>query len=309
MIEVLITEYLDDASVQELAAEFHTHYDPTLVDDPDRIVALAGGVGALVARNRTQIRGRVLEAFNALRMIGRLGVGLDNIDLDVCRRRGIEVCPATGANAVSVAEWTIAAMLVGLRNVWQATPAVLAGRWPRNDLMLTEASGKRLGLVGFGSIARLVATRARALGLEVVACGRPGSGADSSWDSFGVAGVEFDELLASSAIVSLHVPLTPYTRHLIDAQALAAMRRDALLINSSRGGLVDEPALCEALRAGKLRGAVLDAFETEPLPSHSPFVGVPNILLTPHISGVTVEANRRVSAMVVAAVQRVMRPH
>src|SRR5204862_5539485 len=130
--------------IAALASEFRTHYDPTLVDAPERIIALAPGVPALIVRARAQVRGAVLDAFDRLRVIGRLGVGLDNIDVATCAARGIEVCPASGANAVSVAEWTIAAILVGLRNVWQATPSVLAGRWPRNDLMLTEAAGKRL---------------------------------------------------------------------------------------------------------------------------------------------------------------------
>ena len=191
-VEVLITEYLDPESVAELSREFRTHYDPTLVDNPDGIVALAHGVTALVIRNRTQVRGRVLDAFDKLEVIGRLGVGLDNIDVDACAARGIDVCPATGANAVSVAEWTIAAILVGLRNVWQATPAVLAGRWPRNDLMLAEVSGKRLGLVGFGSIARLVASRARAFDMNVVACDQPGTYDDSSWQALGATAMDFE---------------------------------------------------------------------------------------------------------------------
>ena len=306
-IEVLITEYLDQESVALLSAEFVTHYDPTLVESPDRIVALAGGVTALVVRARTQIRGRVLDAFDRLKMIGRLGVGLDNIDVEVCAARGIEVCPATGANAVSVAEWTIAAILVGMRNVWQATPAVLAGRWPRNELMLSEVSGKRLGLVGFGSIARLVACRACAFDMEVVACGRPGAPEDPSWQALGATAMSFEALVATSDVVSLHIPLVPSTRHLIDGQALARMKPTALLINSSRGGLIDEAALRDALRTSRLRGAVLDVFENEPLPAGSAFDGIPNLLLTPHISGVTAEANRRVSAAVAAAVQRVMR--
>ncbi len=307
MIDVLITEYLDDESVAVLAAEFRTHYEPALVDAPDRIVALAAGVPALVVRARTQVRGRVLDAFNQLRVIGRLGVGLDNIDVDVCRARRIEVCPATGANAVSVAEWTIAAILIGLRNVWQATPAVLAGRWPRNELMFTEVCGKRLGLVGFGAIARLVAARAVALGMEVVACGRPEAPLDPSWRDLGVSPLDLASLLAVADVISLHAPLHPTTRHLIDARALARMKPTALLVNSSRGALVDEEALCAALLAGRLRGAVLDVLETEPLPAGSRLDGVPNLILTPHISGVTEEANKRVSAMVVRAVQRALR--
>jgi (S)-sulfolactate dehydrogenase len=306
-VEVLITEFLDQESVAGLSAEFPTHYDPTLVDNPDNIVALAHGVRALVVRNRTQVRGRVLDAFDKLEVIGRLGVGLDNIDVDACAARGIEVCPATGANAVSVAEWTIAAILVGLRNVWQATPAVLAGNWPRNDLMLGEVSGKRLGLVGFGSIARLVASRARAFDMDVVACDQPGTYDESSWQALGVTALPFETLIATADVISVHTPLLPATRHLIDTEALARMKPSALLINSSRGGVIDEAALREALRTNRLGGAVLDVFEREPLPAGSAFDGIPNLLLTPHISGVTVEANRRVSAVVVAAVQSVLR--
>ena len=306
-IEVLITEYLDQPSVDELSREFRTHYDPTLVGSPDAIVALAPGVEALVIRARTQIRGRVLEAFDAVKMIGRLGVGLDNIDVETCAARGIEVCPATGANAVSVAEWTMAAIMVGMRNVWQATPAVLAGRWPRNELMLSEISGKRLGLIGFGSIARLVAARARAFDMEIVACGKPDAPLDPSWNALGVHATSFETLVETSDVISVHTPLMASTRHLIDAQALARMKPTALLINSSRGGLVDEAALRDALREHRLRGAVLDVLEEEPLPAGSAFEGVPNLLLTPHISGVTEEANGRVSAMIVSAVQRVMR--
>jgi (S)-sulfolactate dehydrogenase len=191
--------------------------------------------------------------------------------------------------------------------VWQATPSVLAGKWPRNDLMLTEASGKRLGLVGFGTIARLVAVRAQALGMDVAACARPDAPVDSSWNDFGVERLELDALLETSTVVSLHASLTNQTRHLIDARALARMQPGALLINSSRGALIDEAALREALIAGRLRVAILDAFEIEPVPPNSPWVGVPNLLLTPHISGVTVEANKRVSAMAVAAVRRALR--
>ncbi|HVJ52962.1 MAG TPA: hydroxyacid dehydrogenase [Aliidongia sp.] len=304
MTDILITEYLDDAAVRTLAAEFAVHYDPTLVGRPDDIAALGADVPALIVRHRTQVRGAVLDAFKRLRVVGRLGVGLDNIDVETCRARGIEVCPARGANAVSVAEYVIAACFIGLRNVWQVTDAVLAGQWPRNELMLSEVSGKRMGLIGFGDIGRQTAIRARALGMEVVASERAGFTPEP------FEGVEFTDLatlLATSDVISLHAPFLPETRNLIDRAALGRMKKGAVLINSARGGMIDDAALADALKSGHLRAAFLDAFEIEPLPVGSVLAGAPNLFLTPHVAGVTEEANLRVSSVTVANVQRVLR--
>jgi len=219
--------------------------------------------------------------------------------------RGIEVCPATGANAASVAEYVVAACLITLRPLWQANEAVLAGAWPRNQLMFNEVQGKRLGLIGFGSIGGEVARRALALGMAVVAVDRPGTD-PARLLAAGVTPVDRATLLATSDVVSLHAPATPETYHLIDAKALAAMKRGAVLINAARGGMVDEAALAAALHAGHLAAAVLDVFEDEPLKSGSGLIGVPNLFLTPHVSGVTVEANARVSAVTIANVRRVL---
>jgi (S)-sulfolactate dehydrogenase len=304
MTDILITEYLDDASVAALAAEFSVHFDPELVNRPADIIALASGVAGLIVRHRTQLRGAVLDAFKDLRVVGRLGVGLDNIDVETCRTRGIEVCPARGANAGSVAEYVIAACLIGLRNVWQVTGAVLAGEWPRNQLMFHEISGKRIGLIGFGDIGRQVAKRALALGMSVLASDRPDVTAP---DFPEVEFTDLSTLLATSDVVSLHAPFLPETRNMIDRAALGRMKRGAVLINSARGGMIDDAALAEALRSGQLRAAFLDAFEVEPPPPGSVLDGVPNLFLTPHVAGVTIEANERVSAMTVANVQRVLR--
>jgi (S)-sulfolactate dehydrogenase len=304
MTDILITEYIDDASVAVLAGEFSVHFDPTLVSRPDDIARLARGVPALIVRHRTQVRGAVLDAFTDLRVVGRLGVGLDNIDLETCKARGIEVCPARGANAISVAEYVIAACFIGLRNVWQVSDAVLAGKWPRNELMFHEVSGKRIGLIGFGDIAQHVASRAHALGMSVVACDRPGMAPPA----FPI--VEFadlDTVLATSDVISLHAPFLPETRNLIDAAALERMKPGAVLINSSRGGMIDDVALAAALRSGRLRAAFLDAFEIEPPPVGSVLDGVPNLFLTPHVAGVTIEANVRVAGITVGNVQRVLR--
>jgi len=305
MTDVLITEYLDDAGLAALRADYAVHYDPTLCESPDEIAALAPGVPALVVRNRTQVRGAVLDAFDRLKVIGRLGVGLDNIDVPAAEAMGIEVCPATGANAASVAEYVIAACLITLRSIWQANDAVLAGKWPRNQLMFNEMQGKRLGLIGFGSIGREVAKRALAMGMDVVVVDRPGAD-PAGFAAVGVTLVDRATLLATSDVISLHAPFMPETYHLIDAAAIAAMKPGAILINSARGGMVDEAALAAALHAGHLRAAVLDVFEDEPLKAGSGLVGVPNLFLTPHVSGVTAESNERVSAVTVANVRRVL---
>lgn len=305
MTDVLITEFLDEAALAALRAEYAVHYDPGLCERPDAIAALAPGVPALIVRNRTQVRGAVLAAFDRLKVIGRLGVGLDNIDVPAAEALGIEVCPATGANAASVAEYVVAACLITLRQIWQANAAVLAGAWPRNQLMFNEVQGKRLGLIGCGSIGTEVARRALALGMDVVAVDRPGAD-QPRLRTAGVTPVDRATLLATSDVVSLHAPSTPETYHLIDAVALAAMKPGAVLINSARGGMVDEAALAAALHAGHLSAAVLDVFEDEPLKAGSGLIGVPNLFLTPHVSGVTVESNARVSAVTVANVRRVL---
>jgi (S)-sulfolactate dehydrogenase len=304
--EIVITEFMDEAAVADLGRDHEVCYDASLVDHPHELAALLADARALVVRNRTQVRGAVLEAAPRLVVVGRLGVGLDNIDLAACAARGIEVCPATGANDVSVAEYVITAVLVLLRGAWFATAEVAAGAWPRTRLMGREAGGRRLGLVGFGAIARETARRARALGMTVAAFDPFVAVDDPAWREHAVERLELAALLATSDAVSLHVPLTDATRDLIDAAALARMKPGAVLVNAARGGVVDEAALAAALRAGALGGAALDVFATEPLPAGSPLAGVPNLILTPHIAGVTEDSNIRVSAVTAANVRRVL---
>lgn len=307
MVDIVITEFFDAWAVDDLKRDFAVHYDPKLVDKPDEIARVAADVPALIVRNRTQVRGKVLDGCKALKIIGRLGVGLDNIDMDECVRRSIQVFPAIGANSVSVAEYVIAAALVGARNIWQANTAVLAGKWPRNDLMFHEIAGRRLGLIGFGGIGRAVATRARAMEMDVCAYDPAVKSGDPLWAQYGTSPVDLDTLLATSDIISLHVPLTPSTRNLIDAKALARMKPTAFIINTARGGIVDETALADALKAGKLGGAALDVYDKEPLAAGSVLDRVPNLLLTPHIAGVTLESNHRVSTVTVANVRKALK--
>lgn len=295
MAEIVITEFMDEAAIRSVLAGRNVLYDPTLVDRPAELLENARTARALIVRNRTQVRGALLEAAIQLEAIGRLGVGLDNIDLDGCRQRDIAVYPASGANDVAVAEYVITAILVLLRRAWFASPEVTAGRWPRMTTIGREISGKTLGLVGLGAIARETATRARALGMRVLAYDPLLPREHVAWRL--AEPVELGVLLSQVDVLSLHVPLTAETRHLIGAPQLAALRPGGLLINAARGGVVDEAAVVDALRAGHLGGAALDVFETEPLDAvaGARFAEVPHLLLTPHIAGVTEESNVRVS--------------
>lgn len=305
MPKIVISEFIDEAAIAEHLGGFDVAYDPDLVDQPDRLAAEAADADALVVRNRTQVRGALLEAARKLVCVGRLGVGLDNIDVAACKTRGIDVFPATGANDVSVAEYVIGTAMVLLRGAYASTPAMAAGAWPRNALSAgREISGKRLGLVGFGSIARETARRALALGMSV-AGHDPYVPADSpAWRE--VIPMSIGELLKTSDVVSLHIPLTEGTRGLIGAEAIASMRADAILINAARGGIVDEAAVTDALKQGRLGGAALDVFEAEPLKGDAAaiFADVPNLILTPHVAGVTAESNVRVSGVTARSVAR-----
>jgi (S)-sulfolactate dehydrogenase len=304
LADIVISEFMDEAAVDDLRRDFSVHHDKGLVDRPEELAGLLGEARALIVRNRTQVRGAVLKAGARLEAIGRLGVGLDNIDVEACASRGIAVLPATGANDVSVAEWVIASILILIRGAFGASADVLAGTWPRERLIGGEIFGRTLGLVGFGSIARETASRARALGMRIVATD-PFVGPEApAWTRHDVERVDLGTLLASADAVSLHVPLNPDTRNLIDASRLAQMKPSAILLNAARGGVVDEAALAAALKAGRLKGAALDVFAEEPLRVGSPLADAPNLLATPHIAGVTEESNVRVSAVTAQNVRR-----
>ncbi|MEO8847480.1 MAG: NAD(P)-dependent oxidoreductase [Casimicrobiaceae bacterium] len=308
MQRIVITEFMDDAAVASLRASFDVLYDPRLVDDPSRLQGAVVDADALIVRNRTQVNPALLAHALNLRVVGRLGVGLDNIDVAACATREIEVFPATGANALAVAEYVIATAMLLLRGTYGASADVAAGGWPRVRLSAgREINGKCLGLVGFGGIGRLTAGLARALGMRIVAHDPQVAASDPAWTQHAATALALDALLASADVVSLHVPLVAATRNLFDAGRLARMKRDAVLINTSRGGIVDERALAAALAAGQLAGAALDVFDAEPLAAGSPLAGAPNLLLTPHIAGVTAESNQRVSSLVAQRVAEHLR--
>ncbi|MEO0547077.1 MAG: hydroxyacid dehydrogenase [Pseudomonadota bacterium] len=298
MPDVIITEFMDEAAVERINAVHETHYDPALVEDADALSAMVVDAKCLIVRNRTQVRGGLLEAAGSLSCVGRLGVGLDNIDVAACKARDIAVFPATGANDLSVAEYVITTAQALLRGAYTGTANVVAGEWPRQAMIGRELAGKTMGLIGFGSIARQVAGRALALGMDVVAYDPNLLADDPAWSH--VRNVSLDGVAALADVVSLHVPLVESTRHVIDMQFLKAMKSDAVVINAARGGVVDDAALALALAEGEIAGAALDVFETEPLTAEAgaKFSGLTNFIATPHIAGVTVESNVRVSHLI-----------
>ncbi len=298
-MKILITEFMDAPAVASLSAKFDTHHDAKLVDKHDELLSRLHDIDALIVRNRTQVNAEILAAAPKLKVVGRLGVGLDNIDLPACKARTVEVIPATGANALAVAEYVIATAMILLRGAYSSTTAVTDGKWPRAPLSNgREISGKTMGIVGFGGIGQLTAMLAQALGVQVIATDPVLSAASPIWKETGVACRTLDQLLAESDVVTLHIPLTPETTNLIGSTQLARMKADAVIINSARGGVIDEAALVHALKENRLGGAALDVFADEPLPARSPLTGCPNLLLTPHIAGVTAEANTRVGTMI-----------
>lgn len=302
-MHVLISEFMDAPAVDALRQRFDVCYAPELVERRDALLRAAGQADALIVRNRSQVDATLLAAAPRLRAVGRLGVGLDNIDLPGCAARGIQVVPATGANARAVAEYVIGTLLALLRGAYAASAEVAGGQWPRAALSQgLEAHGRTLGVVGFGGIGQLTARLAAGLGMRVVACDAALPADHPAWAEAGATRLELDDLLAQADAVTLHVPLTAGTRRLLDAARIARMRAGAVLINTSRGGIVDEAALAAALRGGHLGGAALDVFEQEPLPAGGPLAGAPRLILTPHIAGLTREANTRVSDMVAAGV-------
>lgn len=233
---------------------------------------------------------RALDAADALRVIARYGVGVDNVDLRAAHERGIVVTRAPGANALAVAELTIGLVFAVARGIPSLDAGVRAGEWPRYEGR--ELTGGVFGTVGLGAIGRLVAERARGIGMSVVAYD-PMVG-DDAFAHAGVERCDLDELCRRSDVVSLHVPLAPETRHLLDDRRLALLPPRAIVVNTARGGLIDEAAARRALDAGRLFGVALDSYETEP-PSESPLIGHPCVVSTPHSGAHTAESVARVA--------------
>lgn len=306
MADIVITEFLDPGPIEVLKQQYSVHVDTGLWSKRAELEGLVAGAIGLIVRNRTRVDAVLLDKAPRLVVIGRLGVGLDNIDMAACKARNVTVCPALGTNAVSVAEYVIAATLVLLRGpAFLSTARLAAGEWPREEMGRgSEAAGRRFGIIGYGAIGQTVGVRARAMGMHVVAHDDYLPADDRAWAHAERA--TLDELLDTCDIVTLHCPLTTETRGLIGARELARMRKGAILINTARGGIVDEVALVEALRSGRLGGAALDVLATEPIDQATAgmFRGVANVILTPHVAGITLESNARISSVTVENVLR-----
>jgi len=303
MARIVIAEFMDERAVAQLRARHEVLYDADLVDDMPRLLREAADCDALIVRNRTQVRGELLAALARCRVVGRLGVGLDNLDMPACEARGLIVIPATGANALSVAEYVVASALLLLRGVYGATAEVAAGRWPRARLgQGREIGGKTLGMIGFGSIGQTTARLAQGLGMRVMAFDALRDPHDPLYATLNVTGATLEAVLAQADVLTLHVPLQDSTRGLLNAARIAAMKPGAVLINSARGHIVDLGAVAAALRSGHLGGAAIDVFDTEPLAADARLQDCPNLFLTPHIAGQSAESNERVSFLVAGQV-------
>jgi (S)-sulfolactate dehydrogenase len=295
-MKIIVSEFMEDTAVDHLRQNFDVLYDESLVDNSAKLKKLLIDADALIVRNRTQVSAELLLSAPILKAVGRLGVGLDNIDLIECEKRSIKVLPAVGANAQAVAEYVITAMMLLLRGAFMSSDSIGKGFWPRADLSNGhEISGKIMGLVGFGNIGQLTAKLAQGLGMKVVAFDPAITAQDNIWQRTGVESRSLGSLVEQSDVISLHVPLIPSTQDLFNADLISQMKSSAVLINTARGGIVNEEALATALKNKTVFGAALDVFVTEPLGSHSPLAGIHNVLLTPHIAGLTVESNQRVS--------------
>jgi D-3-phosphoglycerate dehydrogenase len=263
-----------------------------VLEDKDAAAARAGEVVGLFIRTYTTADKALLSTFPNLKYVLRAGVGLDNVDVDECKSRGIAVINSPGANANAVAEYVVGSALFMLRKMAMQQHELTSGGWRKEEFVGSELKGKVLGLVGCGNVGKMIAHKLSNFGLQEIIGYDPFLSAEQL-KAAGIRKVELPEAISQSDILSLHVPLLPETKHLVNKDSLASMKKGALLINAARGGVVDEVALAKALQ-GHLSGAVLDVFEGEPKVEPS-LLGLSNILLTPHIGGYTHEANKEVS--------------
>ncbi len=294
--KVLVSDALSETAVQIFRDRgVEVDYRPALGKDKEALAAIIGDYDGLAIRSATKVTARLLAAAPRLKVIGRAGIGVDNVDIPEATRRGVIVMNTPFGNSITTAEHTIAMMLAVARQIPEADASTRAGKWEKNRFMGTELFNKTLGVIGCGNIGSIVADRALGLKMKVLAYDPFLS--DERAVKLGVTKVELDELLARSDFITLHVPLTDRTRNMLSAEALAATKPGVRIVNCARGGLIDEAALAEAIRSGHVAGAALDVFEVEPA-TDSPLFALPNVVCTPHLGASTTEAQENVALQV-----------
>ena len=296
MPKVLISDALSPAAVQIFKDRgIEVDFQPALGKDKEKLAELIGHYDGLAIRSATKVSPKMLEKAKNLKVIGRAGIGVDNVDIPAATARGIIVMNTPFGNSITTAEHAITLMLALAREIPQADASTQAGKWEKNRFMGVEITGKTLGVIGCGNIGSIVAERALGLKMKVIAFD-PFLSPERAVD-LGVEKIDLDELFKRSDFITLHTPLTEKTRNIIDAAAIAKMRKGVRIINCARGGLVDEQALRAALESGHVAGAAFDVFVTEPATENVLF-GHPNVVCTPHLGASTSEAQENVALQV-----------
>ncbi len=305
MYRILVTDRLGDAGLELLATAQDAAHEVQLNLSSDELTQAIGDVDALIVRSGTKVDAGIITAGRNLKVIGRAGIGIDNIDVKAATARGVIVMNTPQANAVATAEHTMGLMLAVARHVAPAHASVSAGDWRRSAFVGQQLYRKTLGIIGFGRIGRLVATRAQAFGMEVLAYD-PFVSEDVARE-LSVTLVELEDLLSAADYITLHTVTTPETKGMINADALAKMKDGVVFINCARGQLVDEAALARALDSGKMRAAAVDVYSMEPPGEDNLLVSHPKVLHTPHLGASTAEAQRDVATQIVAQVLDALR--
>jgi len=294
---VLISDALSPAAVQIFKDRgVEVDFQPNLGKDKDKLAAAIDGFDGLAIRSATKVTAKLLEQAKGLKVIGRAGIGVDNVDIPAATARGIIVMNTPFGNSITTAEHAITLMLSLARQIPEADTSTRAGKWEKNKFLGVEIFGKTLGVIGCGNVGSIVADRAIGLKMKVIAYD-PFLSAERALD-LGVEKVELDELWQRADFITLHTPLTDRTRNIINADTLKLARKGVRLINCARGELVDEAALVAALKSGHVAGAAIDVFPQEPPPADSPLFGLPNVVCTPHLGASTVEAQENVALQV-----------
>jgi D-3-phosphoglycerate dehydrogenase / 2-oxoglutarate reductase len=296
MPKVLISDALSPAAVQIFKDRgIEVDFQPALGKDKDRLSEIIGGFDGLAIRSATKVTAKILEKAKNLKVIGRAGIGVDNVDIPAATARGVIVMNTPFGNSITTAEHAVSLMLALARQIPEADASTRAGKWEKNKFMGVEIFGKTLGVIGCGNIGSIVADRAIGLKMKVIAYD-PFLSPERAID-LGVEKIELDELFKRADFITLHTPLTDKTRNVIDAAALKTMKKRVRIINCARGGLVDEVALAEALKSGQVAGAAFDVFVEEPA-TQNPLFSLPNVVCTPHLGAATSEAQENVALQV-----------